>query len=466
MILMRKSLVWKLAFAFIVVAILTTLLMGLMIRVTSVDRLSRFILDQQRSNLQQALADYYSQQGSWNNIQTDWEQIWSRTIPKPPSINDKPPPTQPINRDRRYFFGLTDAQGVVVMALEPSYHLGQVVPASVLKNGTTVMVEGVQVGTILSAKGQPWFNADEDRFLRRTNQALLLGIGGALIVALVVSFFLARNLTRPLQALTSAAKAITEGKLEQQVNVKSQDEIGQLADAFNHMSQEVARVNQLRRQMTADIAHDLRTPLTVIGGYIEAMRDGVLQPTPERLSLVYGEIERLQNLVGDLRMLSQADAGELSMHPQMISPRGLLMHVADTFQHSAEQNHVRLVVEAANELPEIKVDEARMMQVFSNLLSNALRYTPEGGEITLSAKVMGQQMVLSVSDNGIGIAPEELPLIFDRFHRADPSRHTETSESGLGLAIVKALVEAHGGTTSAESVEGEGTSLHIHLPVG
>ncbi|HMN59116.1 MAG TPA: HAMP domain-containing sensor histidine kinase, partial [Anaerolinea sp.] len=155
---------------------------------------------------------------------------------------------------------------------------------------------------------------------------------------------------------------------------------------FNAMSAKVAQANQIRRQMTADIAHDLRTPLTVISGYIESMRDGILAPTPERLDMMYSEINRLQDLVGDLRLLSSVDAGELPLHTQMLSPRYLLERAAAPFQPGAEQQKVTLRVEAADDLPQVNVDEGRMMQVFSNLLSNALRYTPEGGEIVLSAQ--------------------------------------------------------------------------------
>jgi signal transduction histidine kinase len=230
------------------------------------------------------------------------------------------------------------------------------------------------------------------------------------------------------------------------------------------MSQKVARANQLRKQMTADIAHDLRTPLTVIAGYIESMRDGVLQPTPARLSLIYSEIEGLQHLVGDLRMLTQVDAGELPLHPQRIAPRALLEHAAATYEHRADQQEVALELEAPEGLPDLRVDEGRMNQVFGNLLSNALRYTPAGGCVRLSARAAGGKVTLVLADTGEGIAAEDLPFIFDRFHRADKSRHSETGESGLGLAIVKALVEAQGGTVRAESKVGEGTTILIELP--
>jgi len=253
--------------------------------------------------------------------------------------------------------------------------------------------------------------------------------------------------------------------LEQQVKVRSNDEIGQLATAFNRMSQEVARVNQLRKQMTADIAHDLRTPLTVISGYIESMREGVLKPTPQRLALIYSEIERLQNLVGDLRMLSLADAGELSLNPQSIAPRALLDKAATLFRHLAEQQKVTIMVTVSENLPELWVDEARMMQVLGNLISNALRYTPSGGRVTLSARSVDDSVEICVQDTGEGIPADELPFIFDRFRRGDKSRHAETGETGLGLAIVKALVESHGGSVAAESAPGAGTTIRLDLPI-
>jgi signal transduction histidine kinase len=359
---------------------------------------------------------------------------------------------------------LADAQGIVIVSVESQYPAGTKLPDLTLREGDAILVDNKQVGTLLITRQLPGFNPEESRFLDRTNEALALAIGAALFVALMIGIMLARTLTRPLHALTIAAQRIADGKLEQQVNVNSQDEIGKLGAAFNRMSQEVARVNQMRRQMTADIAHDLRTPLTVIAGYIESMRDGVLQPTPQRLDLIYTEIERLQNLVGDLRVLSQADAGELPLNPQHISPKNLLDHAAEVFQHQAEQNGITLVVEVDTKTPDIKVDEARMMQVMDNLVSNAFRYTPSGGKIQLSASESRGKVKIAVSDTGTGIVPEEIPFIFDRFHRADKSRHSEMGESGLGLAIVKALVESNGGLVFAESTIGKGTSIQILLP--
>jgi signal transduction histidine kinase len=232
------------------------------------------------------------------------------------------------------------------------------------------------------------------------------------------------------------------------------------------MSREVARAHSVRRQMTADVAHELRTPLTVIAGYIESMRDGVLLPTPERLSVIYTEIEHLQNLVSDLRTLTQADAGELKLNKQWINSGELLQQAHAIFEHQAAQKGVNLGVIVTEGLPPVEVDEARLAQVMGNLLSNALRYTPAGGRIELGTALDGGRVTLTVRDTGQGIAPEDLPFVFDRFYRADKSRADENGESGLGLAIVKALVEAHGGTIEAESVVGSGTTFLIHLPTG
>lgn len=465
---MLKSLYWKLTLAFMLVAFTTAALVALFIRLTSANRLMQLVIEQQRSSLQQTLQSYYASQGSWDGVAQNWSQIQSLLLPTPASPPPDHPPQDnrpPDGQDRKNFLGLADVQGVVIVSVNPNYPAGSSLPAALLQAGTPVNVDGQQVGTILTANEPPGFNPQEAQFLQRTNEALIFAMLGALLVALAIGILLARTLTHPLRALTLAAQSITQGQLEQEVKVGANDEIGQLATAFNRMSQEVARVNQLRRQMTADIAHDLRTPLTVISGYVESMRDGDLKPTPERFALIYSEIERLQNLVGDLRMLSMADAGELSLNPQSLTPKNLLERAAALFRHQAEGQQVSIQVEASDDLPSIHVDEARMIQVLGNLISNALRYSISGGTITLAAQSSGDEVEIRVEDTGAGIPEEELPFIFNRFHRGDRSRHTETGETGLGLAIVKALVEAHGGGVSAESKPGEGTVIRLVFPI-
>ena len=466
---MFKSLYGKLTIAFVLVAFTTAALVALFIRLTSADRLMEFVISQQRSSLQAALSDYYAENGSWSGVVQNWGLIQVQALPKfepapgerPPNDNDGPPGF----RIRENMFGLADEHGVVLIPVDPNYPAGTPLPGIVLRAGTAITVDGKQVGTLLIARRPSAFSREEALFLARTTQALIFAMVGALLIALILGLLLARTLTKPLNALTRAAQSITAGQLEQQVVVRSNDEIGQLATAFNRMSQEVARVNQMRRQMTADIAHDLRTPLTVISGYIESMQDGVLKPTPERLAIIYSEIELLEKLVEDLRMLSLAEAGELSLNPQKLSPKYLLDRASALFKHQAEQKSVSLEVESDGELPDIWVDEARMMQVFGNLISNALRYTPPDGRVSLIAQQSDGRVEIRVQDTGEGIEADELPFIFNRFYRSDKSRHAESGETGLGLAIVKALVEAQGGSTSAESKPGEGTTIRLFFPV-
>lgn len=467
----RKALYWKLSLAFLLVSFLTAGLVAIFIRATSADRLIRLIIEQQRDALEQELVSYYQQNGSWAGVKENWLNIQSRNEPAPQLLPTQASPsggndsfTKPYPRDRRSFFGLADANGVVLIEVMREYPVNSTLPPDIISEGKAIGVNGKTVGTLITAPRQPDLNPAEALFLQRTTHALVMAMLGALLVSLTIGILLARTLTRPLQALTQAAQNIAQGDLNQQVRVTSKDEIGQLGLAFNRMSQEVARENQIRRQMTADIAHDLRTPLTVIAGYIESMRDGILQPTPHRLDLIYSEIERLQHLVTDLRMLSQVDAGELPLHPQQIAPAQILEHAADLFRHHAEQQNVELLVEPDGAAPNILVDEARMMQVMDNLLSNALRYTSRGGKIILSTRALPEKVDITVKDTGEGIPGEELPFIFDRLHRGDKARSAETGQSGLGLSIVKALVEAHQGRVWAESVPGEGSMFHLEFP--
>ncbi|MHB8855627.1 MAG: sensor histidine kinase [Bellilinea sp.] len=465
--MLNKSLYWKIALAFVLVAFFTAALVAVFIRATSADRLTQLVLDQQRENLQTILANYYQANGSWDGLLKNWQDIAPESLQGGMGMGTGEMGQGNglhMGMERRSLYGLADAKGHVIVPVGEFDAIGHVLTRREVSAGTAIMVDGERVGVLLTTRSLPVYNAAETLFLQRTNRALILAMFGALLVALLIGLVLARNLTRPLQALTVAARKIAGGQLDQHVEVTSDDEIGELSTAFNQMSREVARVNQQRRQMTADIAHDLRTPLTVISGYVESMRDGVLQPTTQRLDLIYTEIGRLQHLVTDLRMLSQADAGELALEPVAIDPAAALDHTAEVFQHHASQKGVALRVEVESALPVVRVDEARFMQVMDNLISNALRYTPEGGVITLGARQQKNGIEFSVSDTGSGIEPDALPLIFDRFQRGDQSRHADGNESGLGLAIVKALVEAHGGKVSAESIVGRGTTIRLWFP--
>ena len=493
----RQSLARNLILAFLLVALTVAVLVALIIRLTSPGELGSLIVDQQRSDYKTLLVDYYQTHDSWDGV---WIYIiaqsrrntFTQAAPQQGGAagSDSTPLLAPLPNqqpDRRALFGVVDTQGVVVVPLLPVYPAGAHISTDTitLSQGEAIEVDGKMVGTILTAPSPPGLTPQETAYLQRTNLALLLAGAGAVVVALLVGVLLARTLTRPLQALTQAAQRMSRGELEQQVVVRYDDEIGQLASAFNQMSREIVRSNEARRQMTADVTHELRTPLTVIAGYVESMRDGTLAPTAERLAVVYAEVNHLQHLVGDLRTLALADTGELKLDKHPVMPQELLQQAYATFEHQATRQGVQLELKLAPDLPTITVDEVRMTQVLDNLISNALRFTPAGGKITLQAApdgkqapgpVSGQvaglvtekaadQVTLTVQDTGKGISPEDLPSVFNRFYRADKARASKNGEVGLGLAIVKAIVEAHAGTIEATSTPGKGTTFLIHLPI-
>ena len=463
---MNRSITAKLILAFLAVSVVVVALASSITYVLTVRDFKQLVFNQTRDKFVADVGLYYQMNGSWEGIQQYISLRDSFPQPGGPGPGPSQPPAGPgsgQNQPAAITFLLADANGKVLVPAG-QYPTGAQVPAASLAQGTPVEVSRKQVGTVLVIGTPPPLGGLELQYLNRSNQALLYAALGAALLALGLGTILARTLTHPLRDLTRAIHAMAKGELKQHVSVKSKDELGELAAAFNQMSSDLDRLNLSRRQMTADIAHDLRSPLTVIGGYVESMRDGVLSPTPERLDTIHAEVEHLQRLVEDLRTLSQADAGVLTLNRVALTPLALLERMANSYEQLAAQKSVTLEVQARADLPEVALDPDRMAQVFGNLISNSLRYTPAGGHIRLAAGQEKEQMAFSVEDDGQGIAAEALPFIFDRFYRANPAR-SQTSESGLGLAIARSIVEAHGGSISAESEEGKGTKIRMVCPL-
>jgi two-component system sensor histidine kinase BaeS len=438
----------KLTLAFLFVSLIAIGLATIFIWGRISYEFNRYVADQRQNEFVIAATTYYQNNNSWNGVDT-----YLRTQNLLPPVTAINPPPQP--------YILVDVNRAVIVASAP-YVAGEKIKKGEIDKGIPVEVNGQIVGTVIST-GQPLTPKPIDqKYADQINQSLwMAGIGGMLI-ALILGSWLSRSLTHPIRDLTTATRALASGKLEQQVPVRSKDELGELAESFNQMSADLARANQSRRQMTADIAHDLRNPLTVIGGYLESLQDGKLKPTPERFKIMQAEVQHLQHLVDDLRILSLADAGELSIHKQPVIIKELLKKTALTYQHQAQELGIQIKVDIESNLPEIQIDLERMEQVLGNLVSNALRYTPEGGEISLSAKQSKGSLVVSIKDNGSGISPDVLPHIFERSYRGDTSR--SGNESGLGLAIAKSIVELHGGNIRAESDE-TGAEFFITLKI-
>ena len=230
------------------------------------------------------------------------------------------------------------------------------------------------------------------------------------------------------------------------------------------MNSALVRSTELRRQMTADIAHELRTPVSIIMGHAEAVHDGVMAPSLESFEIIRDEVERLDHLIEDLRTLSRADAGELPLEFQPVSLTRLLEKIQSMHKQHAALKNIAIDLQMEPDLPEISADLGRMVQVMSNLVDNALLYTPEGGRVLISAREVAEGLEIRVQDSGPGIAEDELDRVFERFYRSDPSRQRNVGGSGLGLAIAKSIVEKHAGRIWAESKPGEGATIVIHLP--
>lgn len=301
--------------------------------------------------------------------------------------------------------------------------------------------------------------APEAEFLAGVNRAAGIAAVVAVLLAVGLGLFLARRMVLPLRRLIAATQRIAGGSLKERVAVTSQDEIGELATSFNAMAAALERNEQLCRNMVADIAHELRTPLSILQAKLEALQDGVAQPTLHEIASLHEEVLLLARLVTDLRTLSLAEAGQLDLRRERVDLAALAHRAIEGMRPQADNRGLALSLDAQPGVPLVMADPDRVFQVLGNLLSNALRYTPRGGRITVRVAVQEGQAHLAVADTGPGIPTEDMPHIFERFYRADRSRSRSTGGSGLGLSIVKQLVEAMGGHISVESAPGQGTTF-------
>lgn len=284
-------------------------------------------------------------------------------------------------------------------------------------------------------------------------------------IGLAVSYFLSGNITKPLRQLSSAAEKIRQGDLKQVVPVETQDEVGQLAMVFNQMSAELAATESNRQELLANIAHELKTPLAILQGHLESMLDGVETPEPDKLFSMQEEVMRLTRLVGDLRDLSLAQVHKLELHPQPLDVSEKTRRAADMLEPMLEEKHLQFKRELAEGLPELPLDPDRLNQILYNLITNAIRYTTPGTTITLQTEQTDKGVRLTVADEGPGIAPEDLPHVFEQFYRGEKSRNRASGGSGIGLSLAKSFVEAQGGTIHAENRKTDGAAFIVEFPL-
>lgn len=470
-----NSLATKLSLTFILVVIIGVASVSLLVRQETAVRFHSYLEaggKMYTARVAEGLADLYRESGGWQEAQ--------RVL-------------QGLARGRNDRLVLADTSGRIV-ADTAGQSIGAGAETLGASGRTPVVVGGKEVGTLhlvtsISGVGSPqgWGRGAmagqgkerpaavsppvqqppaslEAGYLDSVDRAIA---GTALfsgLVAIALGLLVARWITSPLKELSGAAREVAAGKLEHRVHVSSRDELGQVAAAFNTMAESLELNEQARRRMVADIAHELRTPLTIIEGTVDGMLDGVFDPDRGNLESIKEEVALLTKLVADLRTLSLAEAGQLKLDKEPTDLLEFARRSVARVEPIAQRRGIACRVEGNGALPEVEIDPERMGQVLGNLLSNALRHTPESGIVTVAVRGAANVVTLTVADTGEGIPPESLPHLFDRFYRADESRARKSGGSGLGLAIVKQLVEAHGGRVRAESGPGQGSRFVIELP--
>ncbi|MFC2011501.1 sensor histidine kinase [Chloroflexota bacterium] len=386
---------------------------------------------------------YYNDKGDWEGIQPyieQWENLFGRRII------------------------ITNPTGVVIADSQEKLlgeHYQAVSPGLPLSPPWG----GNAPGILFMSSEPPEDSPSPSNLSQATSRYLIWGALLAIAIALVLTFFLSRRISAPVKALSTAARRLGEGDLSQRVEIKDKGEMGELAQAFNSMASDIERVEQLRRNMVADAAHELRTPLSNIRGYLEAISDGIKKPDRDTIRSLNEEASLLSRLIDDLQELSLAEAGELQLNRRKRDIRKLIKQAVNSKQTQAKEKGISLVANLPDKLPSVNIDSHRIGQVMNNLLDNAVAHTGDGGSIEVTAEKQDDQIKLYVSDTGEGIPAEDLPNIFERFYRVDKSRTRTTGGTGLGLTIAKRLVEAHNGTIEVTSEPGKGSCFAFTLPL-
>ncbi|MBV9453585.1 MAG: HAMP domain-containing protein [Rubrobacter sp.] len=318
----------------------------------------------------------------------------------------------------------------------------------------------------------PLLGGLDDTLTQAFEQTLLYSLLAAGVVATVAaalaSLLISRRLVEPLRYVFAATSRIASGRYGERVPVREADELGELSQSFNAMARALEEAERRRMEVISDVSHELRTPLSTLQGYVEGLAEGVVEPSQETWKLLYAEFERLGRLVDDLRRLSRAEAGQLDLSMAPMSPAEAVRLAVGGMLPLFDEKGVELNSAVSEDLPSVLADVDRVVQVLSNLLSNALRHTPDGGRVVVKAEVSSDEVTFEVMDTGMGIAPEHLERVFERFYRVDKSRSRGEARggSGVGLAISRALVEAMGGRIRVESSGlGEGATFVFTLPV-
>jgi signal transduction histidine kinase len=409
-------------------------------------------------SLVNSLEDYYRQNGSWQGV--------ASILPgSGQGLRRGQPGTTTGMQNQRLRLG--DADGKIIVDTSGE-DIGNTFSAPEQRSAQRLQVNGRLVGYLLFERDMGLTSVDQAFLLTRLNRAALIAALVAGGIALILALVLSDRLIQPVQRLTHGATRLAQGDLSYRVGVKGDDELANLGRAFNDMADNLQQAHDARRAMTADIAHELRTPLAVQRAHLEALQDGVYEPTSENLQPVLEQNILLTRLVDDLRILALADAGQLQLERAPTNPVNLIEDVIKRFEPQSARRQIKLTFRVDPTISPnllLNIDPIRVEQILGNLLSNALRFTPDGGLIETVILVNTSSAVIRVQDSGTGIPSEALEHIFERFYRADRSRSRSEGGSGLGLAIARQLAELHGGSLTAANSERGGAVFSLSLPL-
>ena len=453
----------RLFISFILVAIISILSFLILVRQGAIQEVRTYMFRGGMAgieNIVTALEDHYQQNQSWAGA----DQLIRTAGPGQGNRRGSQGNPAGMGAMMGQSLLLVDVQGQVLADSRNSNPAG-ILDRSQLEQAIPLQVDGETIGYLVHEGGNVFTTGDETELVSRLSRAAYIAAGIAIVFALLLAILLSARLLKPVTQLTQAAEDLSEGDLTRRVSIKGDDELAVLGRTFNDMAESLENAEQNRQAMTADIAHELRTPLAVQRAQLEALQDGVYPPTEENLAALLEQNVLLTRLVADLRTLALADAGELQLENIPTDIGKLTARAAERFNLQAAEREVDIEFFLHGSCQKILVDPGRMEQIIGNLISNALRYAPEKSKIQITLNCDVESMVLTVRDNGPGIAEGEQEQIFERFYRSDQGRSRAEGGSGLGLAIARQLAEVQGGQLTARNHPGGGAEFQLTFPL-
>jgi signal transduction histidine kinase len=460
---MARSLRGKLIFSYIFIAALSVLLISIMSNMFLQRLFNNYIMDahQRKSeDIVNSVNEQYNEDGSWNISIV--ERIGIDALENGLIVKISDAEGEYLWDAEQHNHGRCEALiahfSQNMMTRYPNWQGGYV------KESYPMEFNGSTIGTVEIGYYGPFYYTDHDLIFLETLNRIFITVGAiSLLLSIIAGILMAQGLSKPIAKVIKSAEAVTKGNYKNRITEKSSTtEIINLIHSVNNMADSLEKQELLRKRLTADVAHELRTPLATLQSHMEAIIDGVWEPTTDRIKSCHEEIMRINRMVGDLEKLAQYESDNLSITKGCFDITEQLQSILLNFEAVYLNKGIEILFEGNSAL--INADRDKISQVIINLLSNALKYTPAKGVVEIGVKKTGGMILLFVKDNGVGISKEDLPHIFERFYRVDKSRSRITGGAGIGLTITKAIIEAHGGAIRVDSIVGEGTTVTVTLP--